>query len=115
MLRTDDLPDGTLGGYLDKHARPPAFGGSDGAAYSVEMLVVSREDDDDLPEAFAGALLFVRWSADGAQAVGHLETHYLVHGASRANVKAELAAILLVDIKGQLDGLVAARAEVPDW
>lgn len=115
MSQPDGVPDGTLGGYLAKHGRPPAFGGIDGAAYSVEMLLVSREDDDSLPQAFGGALLFVRWSADGAQPVGHLETDYLVHGESRADVKTELAGIPLVDIKDRLDQLVAARREVPDW
>jgi hypothetical protein len=52
---TDD--EGTLGGYLRRHQRPPAFGGPDGRAYSVGVLV------DDAPNAdgrYGAGVLFVR-------------------------------------------------------
>ena len=105
-------PDDTLGGYWEKHTRPPAFGGSDGAMYSVEIYI-----DDDPPgdEPFAGALLFVRWSDDGAQPVSHLETEYLAFGAKRSEVKATLQSLSLVRAKEHLERLIERRRELPNW
>ena len=34
----------TLGGYMQKHERAAAFGGSDGAAYSVAIYVEEEPD-----------------------------------------------------------------------
>lgn len=105
-------PDATLGGYLEKHARPPSFAAADGAAYSVEIYV---DEGHDGPHRFAAALLFVRWSDDGTQPVGHLETDYLAYGDMRTDVKAPLESLTLVQVKEHLDRLIAARTELPDW
>lgn len=105
-------PDATLGGYLAKHSRPPSFAGSDGAAYSVEIYV---DEEHGGPERFAAALLFVRWSDDGTQPVGHLETDYLSHADTRTDVKAPLEALTLADIKDHLERLIAERPELTDW
>ena len=106
------LPDATLGGYLEKHSRPPAFEASDGHAYSVEVYVV---EPDDRPERFAAALLFVRWSDDGAQPAGHVETDFLHFGDKRSEVKAGLLALPLTEVKDHLERALAGRAEFPDW
>ena len=58
----------TLGGYMAKHDRAAAFGGSDGQAYSVAIYV---DHEPDLRGLFGAALLFVRWSAGGDRPVGH--------------------------------------------
>jgi hypothetical protein len=105
-------PDATLGGYLQKHSRPPSFDGSDGAAYSVEIYVTEDPDDD---HAFGGALLFVRWSDDGTLPVGHLETDYLAYGDRRSDVRAQLQRLTLYEVKDHLDRLIAAREEPLDW
>ena len=49
----DPADDATLGGYLDKHDRPPAFQGSDGHPYTVSLEV---ERTGDLREPYAGYL-----------------------------------------------------------
>jgi hypothetical protein len=49
----------TLGGYMRKHDRSAAFGGSDGRAYSVAIYV---DDEPDLRGLYGASLLFVRWS-----------------------------------------------------
>lgn len=109
---TGRLPDGTLGGYLAKHARPPAFEALDGHSYSVDVLVT----EDGPPEApFSGALLFVRWSMDGAEPVGHLETDYLVSSPTAEAALARLHALTLHEVKEQLDRAVQSRNELPDW
>lgn len=106
------IPDGTLGGYLRKHERPPAFLGSDGQSYSVDTFI---SEDGDPAAPIQGALLFVRWSSDGAQPVGHVETEYLTAGSKRSDVKATLLALPLPAIKEHLDRAIARAEEVPDW
>lgn len=98
-----------------KHGRPPAFGGSDGAYYSVDTLVTSREEDTDLERGYGGAIMFVQWSGDGAQPVSHVETDYLFQSDDRFQVKAELEKLTLQDLKDLLDRLVEQRGETPDW
>jgi hypothetical protein len=104
--------DSTLGGYFQIHQRPPAFEGTDGEAYSVAMYV------DETPAAdgrFGGALLFVRWSSAGDQPEGHLETDYLAHGRTPAEVEERLRALTLHQIKDHLDRLVQQAKELPRW
>jgi hypothetical protein len=61
----------TLGGYMQKHDRAAAFGGSDGRAYSVAIYV---DDEPDVRGLFGASLLFVCWSPGGDRPVGHVET-----------------------------------------
>jgi hypothetical protein len=104
--------DETLGGYLQTHSRPPAFEGSDGQAYSVAIYI----DDTAGPnEEFAGALLFVRWSAAGAQTAGHLETQYLARGGTAAEVEEQLRSLTLHEVKEHLDRVVERARELPSW
>ena len=60
----------TLGGYMAKHDRAAAFGGSDGQAYSVAIYV---DEEPDVRGLYGAALLFVRWSPSGDRPVGHVE------------------------------------------
>lgn len=106
------IDDATLGGYLDRHDRPPAFEGTDGNAYSAALYV---EDAPDANGRFSGAVLFVRWSPAGDAPTGHLETEYLAYGGSREEVETALRALSLHDVKIHLDRLVAARAGLSDW
>lgn len=108
-------PDATLGGYVEKHGRPPAFGGSDGAFYSVDILLTPRDEDEALERAFGAALMFVKWSADGAQPVGHLETDYLYQSDDRFDARAVLSRLSLREVKEHLDRAIEARQEIPDW
>jgi len=64
----------TLGGYMAKHERAAAFGGSDGQAYSVAVYV---DEEPDVRGLYGAALLFVRWSSGGERPVGHVETETL--------------------------------------
>jgi hypothetical protein len=98
---TDDT---TLGGYQAVHRRPPAFGGTDGGAYSASTFV------DDVPDAagrYGAALLFVRWGETGAgRPVGHLETDYLAYGRSPEEALGPLLALTLQEVKQHLDRCV---------
>lgn len=89
------------------HERAPAFGGADGHSYSVGTFV------DDAPDAqgrYGGALLFVRWSADGDRPVGHLETDYLYWGGTPAEALAPLLGLSLAEVKRHLDRCIVSHA-----
>lgn len=104
--------DSTLGGYLDRHARPPAFEGRDGRAYSVAVYV------DDAPGAdgrFGAALLFVRWTAEGDRPEGHVESDYLGFGATVQDAEAGLRKLSLWEVKSQLDRAIERSQAVPEW
>lgn len=106
------MPDASLGGYFEKHSRPPAFEGSDGASYSVDVYI---EEDETANQKYSAALIFVRWSSDGAQPVGHLETMPLAVSDRRAEVKSALYALTLHQVKGHLERLIEEKKELADW
>ena len=94
----------TLGGYMQKHERAAAFGGSDGQAYSVAIYV---EDEPDLRGLYGAALLFVRWSSAGDRPTGHLETETLAWGQTPEEAGDRLKALSLFDVKAALDEAIA--------
>ena len=98
----------TLGGYAAVHARPPAFEGTDGLSYSVE-IVVGPTGHPDAP--VGGYLLFVQWARVGASSPsGHLETEFLVESDSEDEVRAVIGAYSLSQVRGALHALIAERA-----
>ena len=104
--------DSTLGGYFEVHQRPPAFTGSDGRAYSVAIYV----DEAENPKGrFAGALLFVRWTAAGDGPEGHLETGYLAFGEDASAVEQDLRALTLHQVKQHLDALILHAKDLAEW
>jgi hypothetical protein len=104
--------DSTLGGYIRVHDRPPAFEGSDGAAYSAEVFVDGRPDDQG---RYGGAVLFVRWLEGGDRPVGHLETPYLSYGATPEEAAAAINDISLLQVKARLEEAISASVERPAW
>jgi hypothetical protein len=106
------MDDSTLGGYVDKHRRPPAFDGSDGNPYSAEIYVDEEPCEDG---RYGAAVLFVRWSVDGSATTGHLETEYLGFGATPDDAGLSLRCLTMYQLKDHLERLIGARKEVPDW
>ena len=94
----------TLGGYMQKHDRAAAFGGSDGRAYSVAIYV---EDVPDLRGLFSASLLFVRWSSGGERPEGHVETEPLAWGHTPEEATERVGALSLYDVKAALDEAIA--------
>jgi hypothetical protein len=90
---------------MQKHERAAAFGGSDGAAYSVAIYV---EEEADARGMYGAALLFVRWSQSGDRPVGHLETETLAWGKTPSEAEARLQALSLYDVKAALDEAIAS-------
>lgn len=96
----------TLGGYAAVHARPPAFEGTDGMAYSVEIMTDATGDP---ARPFGAYLLFPRWRRIGASGVeGHVESDFLRWGASEAEARAAGEAMELGEAKATLDALLQA-------
>ena len=94
----------TLGGYMQKHDRAAAFGGSDGRAYSVAIYV---EEEPDVRGLYGAALLFVRWSP---AAIGRWATWRPSRwrGAGRRRRRTErIGALSLYDVKTALDEAIA--------
>ncbi len=102
MTATDE----TLGGYQRAHERAPAFGGSDGRAYSVGTFVDETPDADG---RYGAALVFVCWSDAGDRPVGHLETDYLAWGPTPGEAVAGLLALSLHDVKAHLERCIERR------
>ena len=98
----------TVGGYRAAHGRPPAFEGSDGASYSVEIVC---DDTSGSVQPFAAYLLFVRWRSDDPVAVGHLETDYLAFADSETAAIELLGAMPLQTARTHLDALIASEVE----
>ena len=97
----------TIGGSMAVHDRPAAFEGSDGFSYSVEIVI---DDTEDASAPYAAYLLFVRWARLGAQAPeGHLETAYLAVASTAEEVRRQIGAMRLDEVKRALDQLVAER------
>jgi hypothetical protein len=93
----------TLGGYMQKHERAAAFGGSDGQAYSVAIYV---EEEPDVRGLFGAALLFVRWSPQGDRPSGHLESETLAWGKTPAEAQSRLESLSLYDVKAALEDAI---------
>ena len=106
-----DPPDGTLGGYLTTHDRPPAFEGADGLPYTVSVEI---EESSEPAAPFTGYLIFPRWAETGLGVVGHLETPTLLEGRTREEVEKGLTALTLAEVRGFLDEAIEKRNHEDD-
>jgi len=101
---TERSQDGTLGGYLRVHDRPPAFEGPDGHPYTVSIEV---EQTGNLLAPFQGYLVFPRWAQTGVGIVGHAESPTLVECRSRGEAEERLGALTLLEVRKILENAVA--------
>ena len=90
----------TLGGYMARHERAPAFTGHDGSPYSVGIFI---EDEPDPRALYGASLLFVRWSQAGDRPIGHVESEVLAWGRTPEEAEERIKAISLYDVKAALD------------
>jgi hypothetical protein len=97
----------TVGGYAAVHGRPPAFEGTDGLSYSVEIAVAPTGRPD---APFGAYLLFVQWARIGASSPsGHLETDFLAESDSEEEARAVVGALSLSQVRGALHALIETR------
>ncbi|MFP4624346.1 MAG: hypothetical protein ACLFRX_09240 [Gemmatimonadota bacterium] len=102
-------PDLTFAGYVETHDRVPAFQGSDGQPYSVD---VDAEETGDPARPWAAFLVFVRWAATGAGIMGHVTSDDVAYGASEDDARAAALDLTLYQLKIELDRAIARRDEL---
>lgn len=90
------------------HARPAAFDGVDGHAYSVDILT-DRTGNAETP--WGAYLFFVKWGKGEPEVAGHMETDFLATGQHEGLVKRQVGAMPLASVKATLDGLIRSRGQ----
>lgn len=103
-----DLGDGTLGGYLELHSRPPAFEGVDGRPYTVSIEV---ERSANLRAPWLAYLVFPQWTETGLGIVGHVETPVLWEADVRDDAIRRAGATSLLQVKQLLDEAIRRKDE----
>ncbi|NJD20671.1 MAG: hypothetical protein FIA95_15480 [Gemmatimonadetes bacterium] len=95
------LPDdGTLGGYLQLHGRPPGFEGPDGYPYTVSLEV---ERTGNLLAPCSGYLVFPKWARTGVGIIGHVESPVLVECRTEQETRERLGAMTLSEVRRVLE------------
>lgn len=96
----------TLGGYLERHGRVPAFEGNDGQPYTVDVEVEPSDRG-----GHAAFLVFVRWAATGAGIMDHTESDDVATGATEAEARAAALELSLYEVKAELDRAIERRRQ----
>ncbi len=99
-------PDISLGGYVARHNRPPAFEGADGQPYTV---AVDAEESEDGERRWAAFLVFLRWAGTGAGIMDHLESGDVAYGASEEEARHGALTLSLYEVKAELDAAIERR------
>jgi hypothetical protein len=99
----------TLGGYVEKHDRVPAFEGSDGQPYTVDVDI--EEDDRDPDRPFVAFLVFIRWAATGAGIMDHVESGDIARGSTADDARRAAMDLSLYEIKAELDAAIGRRTQ----
>ena len=102
----EPVRDVTLGGYIEVHDRVPAFEGSDGQPYTVDIDV---EETGDAERPYVGFLVFIRWAATGAGIMDHTESGDLSEAATEAEARQAVMELSLFEVKSELDAAIARR------
>lgn len=99
--------DMTLGGYIAKHTRPPAFGGIDDQPYTVDLD--SEETGEPGDRARAAFLVFIRWAETGAGIMEHTESGDVSFGATEAEARQRALELTLYEVKAELDAAITRK------
>ncbi len=100
--------DGTLGGYVSVHNRPPAFEGVDGHPYTVS---IETERLPELRDPIGAFLVFPRWALTGLGIIGHVESTILWRGPTVSDAVGKAESTPLADAQRILNELIVARAQ----
>jgi hypothetical protein len=129
-----DAKDMSLGGYIEEHDRVPAFEGSDGQPYTVDVDVEpiaaglaadpapdARPDPGPTAEvtggtrssgaSFAAFLVFIRWAETGAGIMDHVESGDVAWGRTEDEARQAAMDLSLYEIKAELDAAIERRRQ----
>jgi hypothetical protein len=98
--------DMTLGGYIELHTRPPAFGGEDNQPYTVDIDI---EESGDPERPYVAFLVFLRWAETGAGIMEHTESGDVAFGDSPEAARAAALELTLYEVKAELDAAIARK------
>ncbi len=99
--------DMTLGGYIAKHTRPPAFGGSDEQPYTVDLDTEATGEQG--ARAFAAFLVFIRWAETGAGIMAHTESGDVAFGGTEQEARNAGLELTLYEVKAELDAAIERK------
>jgi hypothetical protein len=99
----------TLGGYVEKHDRVPAFEGADGMPYTVD---VDTEETGDPQRPWVAFFVFLRWAATGAGIMTHVESGDVAVGVTEDAARQAASELTLYEVKTELDAAIARRREL---
>ncbi|HUF68709.1 MAG TPA: hypothetical protein VMM79_08620 [Longimicrobiales bacterium] len=105
-VAAEPAADVTLAGYIEKHDRVPAFDGSDGQPYTVDIATDETGDGD---RPFSAFLVFVRWAQTGAGIMDHTESGDLAFGATADEAKQAIGELSLYEVKAELDAAIERK------
>jgi len=108
-LREADLPpvtaeDATLGGYIRKHGRVPAFAGVDDEPYTVDVDAEAQADG-----SWVSFLVFIRWAATGAGIMDHVESGDIGRGATQDEARRCALELSLFEVRTELDAAIERK------
>ena len=99
----------TLGGYIEKHDRVPAFEGSDGQPYTID---VDTEETGDPERPWVAFFIFLRWAATGAGIMSHLESGDVASGGTEEAARQGAYELNLYEIRSELDAAIERRRQL---
>jgi hypothetical protein len=104
--RAVDPVEATLGAYIARHDRVPAFEGPDGMPYTVDIDV---EESDDPERPWAAFFVFIRWAETGAGIMDHVESFDVAYGLTEELARGAALDLSLYEVKAELDQAIERR------
>jgi hypothetical protein len=104
--RDIDPVEATLGAYIERHDRVPAFDGSDGMPYTVDIDVEETGDPD---KPFVAFFIFIRWAETGAGIMDHVESFDVATGKTEEQARLAARDLSLYEVKAELDRAIERR------
>ena len=101
----------TLGAYIERHDRVPAFEGADGMPYTVDVDV---EAGDDPARPFAAFFVFIRWAETGAGIMDHVESFDVAYGMTEEQARLAALDLSLYEVKAELDRAIERRRQATE-
>ncbi|MCI0435623.1 MAG: hypothetical protein L0271_18555 [Gemmatimonadetes bacterium] len=98
--------DATLGGYMRKHGRVPAFEGRDGQPYTVDIDVEAQPEG-----GWVSFLVFLRWAATGAGIMDHVESGDVGRGATEEEARQAALELSLYEVRVELDAAIERKTK----
>jgi hypothetical protein len=106
--REVDPVEATLGAYIERHDRVPAFEGIDGQPYTVDIDV---EPPDEFHATYVAFFVFIRWAETGAGIMDHVESFDVATGETEEQARQAALDLSLYEVKAELDRAIERRRE----